>query len=210
MLKCLLITKNNTMKNYKITILILMNSKLNCRYNLPFVFIQNVIPTESDTTDANMMTYKMLFIVNGSLSMSSGKMAAQVAHCAVDLYQKIVDQRMMAINFWRIAGQKKIVVRGETADDLLQIERQVTMNKSVVSSFVRDAGLTEIPSGSITCLGLFGTANQLDPITGHLKLMNDCLKCSGSHNQQQKSRKNRKDTESPTTTTNQDDVSNTQ
>ncbi|CAF4641112.1 unnamed protein product, partial [Rotaria magnacalcarata] len=39
-------------------------------------------------------------------------MAAQVAHSAVDLYQKILDQRLMAINFWRISGQKKIVVRG--------------------------------------------------------------------------------------------------
>lgn len=184
--------------------------KLNCRYDL--FSIQNVIPTEIDTTDANMMTYKMLFIVNGSLSMSSGKMAAQVAHSAIDLYQQVIDRRMMALNFWRICGQRKIVVRGESPEELLDIQQQATANKSVVSSIIRDAGLTEITSGSITCLGLFGTDSQLDPITRHLKLMNDCLKCSGGNVQQQKSRKNRKDTESPPppTTTNSDGASNTQ
>ncbi len=154
----------------------------------------------------------MLFIVNGSLSMSSGKMAAQVAHCAVDLFQQILDRRMMALNFWRISGQRKIVVRGDSAEELLDIEQRVSVNRSVVTSIIRDAGRTEISSGSITCLGLFGTDNQLDPITGHLKLMTDCLKCSGVNVQQQKSRKNKKDTESPqsTTTMNSDDVSNTQ
>ncbi|CAF3304972.1 unnamed protein product [Rotaria sp. Silwood2] len=43
-----------------------------------------------------------------------------------------------------------------------------------------DAGRTEIESGSITCVGLFGTNEQLNPITGHLRLMQDCLKCSGN------------------------------
>ncbi|CAF0811159.1 unnamed protein product [Rotaria sordida] len=172
----------------------------------------NVIPTDSDTTDQNMMTYKMLFIVNGSLSMSSGKIAAQVAHAAVDLYQKILDQRLMAVNFWRISGQRKIVVRGDSAEELLDIEQRVSINKSVVKSIIRDAGRTEIASGSITCLGLFGTDSQLDPITGHLKLMNDCLKCSGTNIQQQKSRKTKQDMETqlPSPPTNSNDTSNTQ
>ncbi len=183
--------------------------KLNCRYNL--FFLQNVIPTDSDTTDENMMTYKMLFIVNGSLPMSSGKLAAQVAHCAIDLYQQILDQRLMSINFWRISGQKKIVVRGDSAEELLDIEQRASVNKAIVTSIIRDAGRTEIASGSITCLGLFGKNNQLDPITGHLKLMTDCLKCNGADFQQQKSRKNKKDKELPpsTTTINTDDGSNT-
>jgi PTH2 family peptidyl-tRNA hydrolase len=157
-----------------------------------------------------MMSYKMLFIVNGSLSMSSGKMAAQVAHSAIDLYQKINDQRMMTLNFWKISGQRKIVVRGDSAKELQDIEQRVAANKSIVTSMIHDAGRTEIASGSITCLGLFGTDAQLDPITGHLKLMTDCLKCSGANIQQQKSKKNKKDREPSPTTTNSDDVSNTQ
>lgn len=148
-----------------------------------------------------MMSYKMLFIVNGSLVMSSGKMAAQVAHCAIDLYQEILNRRMQALNYWAISGQRKIVVRGDSPEELLDIQQRLAMNKSVVSAIIRDAGRTEIASGSITCLGLFGMDSQLDPTTRHLKLMNDCLKCSGTNIQQIKSRKNKKDSETPTTTT---------
>ena len=148
-----------------------------------------------------MMSYKMLFIVNGSLAMSSGKMAAQVAHCAIDLYQEILNRRMQALNFWMISGQRKIVVRGDSPEELLDIQQRVSMNKSVVSAIIRDAGRTEIASGSITCLGLFGMDNQLDLTTRHLKLMNDCLKCSGTSTQQTKPRKNKKDSETPPTTT---------
>ena len=156
-----------------------------------------------------MMTYKMLFVVNGTLSMSSGKMAAQVAHCAVDLYQAILDRRMQGLNFWKITGQRKIVVRGDSAEELLDIQQRIAVNRTVVTTVIQDAGLTEIASGSITCLGLFGTDNQLDPFTRHLKLMNDCLKCSNS-NMQPKSRKNRKDAESKVEADDGDDVSNTQ
>lgn len=146
--------------------------------------IQNVIPTEPDTTDANMMTYKMLFVVNGSLSMSSGKIAAQVAHSALDLYQKILDQRLHSINFWKITGQRKIVVRANSTEELHEIEQRAAANRTVVTSLIHDAGRTEIASGSVTCLGLYGTDNQLDPITRHLKLLKGCSDCL-----QQKSKK---------------------
>ena len=160
-----------------------------------------------------MMTYKMLFIVNGSLSMSSGKIAAQVAHCAIDLYQKIVERRMMAINFWNISGQRKIVVRGDSTEDLIDIERRAATNKSIVTSITQDSGRTEVARGSITCVGLFGTNDQLDPVTGHLKLLNDCLKCSAANSKQQKSVLLKQDMEvmpTPTATVNADDASNSQ
>lgn len=158
------------------------------------------------------MTQKMLFIVNGELSMSTGKIAAQVAHAAIDLYQQITNRRMMALNFWSISGERKIVVRGDSTEELLDIHRRASLNKSIVSSIIRDAGRTEIASGSITCVGFFGSDSQLDPITRHLKLLNDCLKCSGANIQQQKSRKKKQDTEPkpPATTTDSDDTSNPQ
>lgn len=185
---------------------------LNCRYDL--FLVQNVIPTESDTTDESMMTYRMLFVVNGSLRMSSGKMAAQVAHCAVDLYQSIVDQRLAGLNFWRIYGQTKIVVRGESTEELLALESRALASRSIATSMIRDAGLTEIASGSVTCLGLFATKSQLEPITGHLKLMSDCLNCSGAVAPPPKSKKGKREPDaaasSPTTTpSDMDGASNT-
>ncbi|CAF0783913.1 unnamed protein product [Adineta ricciae] len=132
-----------------------------------------------DERDVEPIPHKMLFVVNGSLQMSSGKMAAQVAHCAVSLYQKLLERRPKALEYWQEYGETKIVVRGQSTEELLDIETKAKTNRSIVTATIEDAGLTEIASGSLTCLGLFGTNEQLKPITGHLKLMQDCLKCSG-------------------------------
>jgi PTH2 family peptidyl-tRNA hydrolase len=121
----------------------------------------------------------MLFVVNGSLRMSSGKMAAQVAHCAIDLYKNLIEKQSKSLNYWHEYGETKIVVRGNSTEELIDIESRAKINSSIITSIIEDAGRTEIASGSITCVGLFGTNEQLNPITGHLKLMQDCLKCSG-------------------------------
>ncbi|CAF3097931.1 unnamed protein product [Rotaria socialis] len=135
--------------------------------------------TVDDDIGVNVATYKMLFVVNGSLDMSSGKMASQVAHAAIDLYQKLIEKRSKALFHWQEYGETKIVVRGKSTDELLDILSGAKKNSSITTSVVEDAGRTEIESGSITCVGLFGTNEQLKPITGHLKLMQDCLKCNG-------------------------------
>lgn len=121
----------------------------------------------------------MLFIVNGSLKMSSGKVAAQVAHSAIDLYRKLVEKQSKSLDNWEECGETKIVVRGNSTEELIDIESRAKTDPSITTSIIEDAGLTEIASGSITCVGLFGTNEQLNPITGHLKLMQDCLKCNG-------------------------------
>jgi len=121
----------------------------------------------------------MLFVVNGSLRMSSGKMSAQVAHCAIDLYQKLIEKKSKSLDYWHEYGETKIVVRGQSTEELIDIESRAKKTSSIVTSIIEDAGRTEIASGSITCVGLFGTNEQLNPITGHLKLMQDCLKCNG-------------------------------
>ncbi|CAF0781512.1 unnamed protein product [Didymodactylos carnosus] len=107
-------------------------------------------------------------------------MCAQVAHAAVDLYSQLNDQRSKDLNCWRRYGQTKIVVRGKSAEELLEIQNQASRTKGIVTATIQDAGRTEIETSSITCLGLFGTNSNLDPITGHLKLMHDCLRCSNN------------------------------
>jgi len=37
--------------------------------------------------------YKMVFIVNGELSMGVGKTASQVAHAAIGLYRLLIDEQ---------------------------------------------------------------------------------------------------------------------
>ncbi len=47
-----------------------------------------------------MMTYKMIFVVNGSLRMRSGKLA----HCALDLYRKLIEKKCKSLSYWQNYG----------------------------------------------------------------------------------------------------------
>lgn len=74
------------------------------------------------------------YIVNMDLKMSKGKIAAQVSHVAMKLGRK-----------YGIIG-RSIVLKGHGA-----ILRELMMHPNV--KCVVDAGLTEVPKGSLTCVG---------------------------------------------------------
>lgn len=112
--------------------------------------------------------YKMVFVVNKSLKMSSGKIASQTAHAAVSLYIKgIKSSKSSEINAWLMLGQPKIVLK---ADNLLEIQTKA-ISSDILSVVVHDAGHTQVQAGSLTCLALFGATSQLDTITGSLPLL---------------------------------------
>lgn len=84
------------------------------------------------------------YVVNSELSMSKGKVAAQVAHVATGIALKYKEDS----NFkkWYENGQTKVILRGKEKDLL----------KLIDSGFehIRDNGHTEIPEGSLTVVGL--------------------------------------------------------
>jgi peptidyl-tRNA hydrolase len=99
------------------------------------------------------------YIVNSELDMSMGKIAAQVAHvatiivvenCEYDHPDNIGYEKscIKANKFWKWYdnNQKKIILRGRQKD----LERLVEQG----FYFIKDNGLTEIPVGSLTCVGL--------------------------------------------------------
>ncbi|CAK5023475.1 unnamed protein product [Meloidogyne enterolobii] len=105
--------------------------------------------------------------------MGAGKMAAQVGHAAVGLYrncQMSGEQGQMSLNQWRENGEMKIVLKGENASQLDELNRKAKDAGDVFVYLVRDAGHTQIPAGSKTVLGVFGTIEAVDRITGGLKL----------------------------------------
>ena len=57
---------------------------------------------------------KMVFLVRQDLKMKAGKIAAQVAHAALGLYDDIIfgdnKYQQEALDFWVTYGQKKIVL----------------------------------------------------------------------------------------------------
>ena len=75
------------------------------------------------------------------------------------------------IEAWLTSGQKKICVKGNDAEHLLQLEKQCK-ERDITTVKIHDAGHTQIPSGSLTVLSLGpDMETNLDKITGDLKLL---------------------------------------
>jgi PTH2 family peptidyl-tRNA hydrolase len=84
------------------------------------------------------------FVVNSELNMSAGKVAVQVAHVTTIIAVDYCDQDI----FWKWyqTDQKKIILKGKQKD----LEKLIDLD----FYYIRDIGLTEIPKGSLTCVGL--------------------------------------------------------
>lgn len=111
----------------------------------------------------------MALVVRTDLAMNKGKIAAQVAHAAVELFRKQVDSKSVA--HWLRQGQPKVVLK---VDSLAKIEAlQEHANKlGLCNTVIYDAGHTQVPEGSLTVLGLGPeTEDKINDIVGHLKLL---------------------------------------
>jgi peptidyl-tRNA hydrolase, PTH2 family len=111
---------------------------------------------------------KQVIVVDESLKLPPGKLAAQVAHAAVAAF---LEATTAAQRRWLAAGMPKVVLRCGSETELLALLAQAEQ-ASVPVAPIRDAGHTVVAAGTLTCIG-FGpaTSGQLDAITGTLKLV---------------------------------------
>lgn len=115
--------------------------------------------------------WKMVIVVRRDLKLSKGKMAAQVAHAAVTLaLQKRTREDGKRFRDWYDDGQRKVVLYVPTEPDLVPLLAHAR-SIGLMTALIRDAGHTEIPAGTVTCLGIGpGKDAEIEPITGHLRL----------------------------------------
>lgn len=118
---------------------------------------------------------KMVFCVRDDLKMGAGKIAAQVAHAAVGLFDDITsssdEYHQQALFYWCDFGAKKIVLRVDNLDSLRQLYFKCKETK-LPCIMISDAGHTQVPAGSVTVLGIGPDASEkINKITGSLKLM---------------------------------------
>ena len=116
------------------------------------------------------MEFKLVIAVRDDLNLSPGKLAAQVGHATVDCVLATRKNNMKWFKNWYSEGQKKVVVKVSALDELYDLKQLAKSNKLSVA-LIADAGLTELPLGTITCLGIGpGPIKIVDKVTGSLPL----------------------------------------
>jgi len=111
---------------------------------------------------------KQIIVVDESLKLPRGKLAAQVAHAAVAAFLEASPEAQLE---WLGCGMPKVVLAGHGAEELQQLEKAARQQGIPVARIV-DAGRTVVAAGTATCLGL-GPARveELNRLTGELKLV---------------------------------------
>lgn len=126
---------------------------------------------------------KQVIVVRTDLNMSPGKLAVQVAHASTLLVEALRDeteieqesqvmtQAYLWYKEWKSGLYRKIVVTASSEDELTNI-REMAVKARLPTVEVYDAGLTELPPNTLTCVGIGPAPSDIiDDVTGNLKLL---------------------------------------
>ncbi|MEQ9715853.1 MAG: peptidyl-tRNA hydrolase Pth2 [Candidatus Asgardarchaeum sp.] len=117
------------------------------------------------------VSFKQVILVRTDIKMSIGKLAAQVAHAAVSSTLNCQKAHKDWLDSWLEQGQKKVVLKVKTLDELIEIWKKVK-TAGLPCKLIKDAGLTELPPGTITTLGIGPAPEQIiNKYTSHLPLL---------------------------------------
>lgn len=112
-----------------------------------------------------------MLVVNHGLKMGKGKIAAQVGHASIGAMTGVRAKDRARLEAWLATGQRKVCVKGSDAEHLLDMQQQAEA-AGLPTTVVRDAGHTQIPSGSLTVVAIGpAEASLIDRLTGELKLL---------------------------------------
>ncbi|MBI4210470.1 MAG: peptidyl-tRNA hydrolase [Candidatus Diapherotrites archaeon] len=116
------------------------------------------------------MQFKQAIVVRSDLKMGKGKIAAQCSHASLDAYEKSLRVNPRWVEEWKATGTAKVVLKAGSEKELLEIFEKA--KKALPTALVKDAGRTQLESGTITCIAI-GPApeSEIDGFTKHLKLL---------------------------------------
>jgi len=119
---------------------------------------------------APVFRFKQVIVVRANLEMSPGKLAVQVAHGAVAAGERARRERREWLDAWLREGQKKVVVEAADEQGLHELQKRA-LELGIPAELIQDAGLTELPQGTVTVLAAGPAPSELiDKITGNLPL----------------------------------------
>jgi peptidyl-tRNA hydrolase, PTH2 family len=114
------------------------------------------------------MDYKQAIVVRKDIDMGKGKTCAQVSHASLEAYVKSGKEIREQ---WRMEGARKVVVKCDNLDQLLEIF-ELAKRAGLTCVSITDAGLTQIEPGTMTCIGIGpDEESKVDKIIGKLKLL---------------------------------------
>lgn len=114
---------------------------------------------------------KQVIIVRKDLKMETGKIVAQGAHASLMSYFEAEKKDKKLAKEWLDTGEKKIVLKVDGEESLRKFY-EAFKYKQIPCALVTDAGLTQLPPGTVTALGIGPWhSKELNPITSMLKLL---------------------------------------
>jgi len=122
----------------------------------------------NDARGPREFRWKQCLVIRGDIKMSCGKISAQAAHAAVAAFERSDRETRER---WLTEGQKKVVLKVKDEKSLLEL-KTIAEARGIPAALIQDAGLTELPPGTTTALGL-GPARteEMDRITSDLPLL---------------------------------------
>ncbi|HYR03974.1 MAG TPA: peptidyl-tRNA hydrolase Pth2 [Nitrososphaerales archaeon] len=119
-----------------------------------------------------MTEIKQVIVVRSDLKMGKGKVAAQVAHAALDAAEAARRKHPGWYESWREQGQAKVVLKTDGGEAALEELQKQARTMGLPVSLIQDRGLTQLEPGTTTCLGIGpGPSDEIDKVTGNLKLL---------------------------------------
>jgi PTH2 family peptidyl-tRNA hydrolase len=110
---------------------------------------------------------KQAIVARRDLGMGEGKLAAQVAHASLMAFEDAPARTQSA---WKGDGQTKVVLGVDAESGLFELA-DVADREGLPHAVVRDAGRTQLDSGTVTCLAVGpGEEDVVDRVTGDLSL----------------------------------------
>ena len=117
-----------------------------------------------------MSELKQMIVMRKDLNMRKGKMVAQGAHASMKATLMHLDHP--SVKQWLAGPFAKIVVSVDSEQELIDVYNSA-ISAGLIAALITDAGRTEFNGvATNTCIAVGpATAEQLAPITGHLKLL---------------------------------------
>ena len=114
---------------------------------------------------------KQVIVLRMDLDVSVGKMIAQACHASLGAAEVTKEKKKKIWRRWIEEGGKKIVLACRDEDELERLHKKAE-ELGIPCYLVVDMGLTEVPPGTKTALGIGPDESELiDKVTGTLPLV---------------------------------------